>query len=108
VTYAVPGVAAIESLLARAGVDEGELQISAAVQSLPLDWLAAAIPDADAGKVSPVTTPLHEAFKRRLEVNGQDTWISNWASVCEIDPAAKLSALHLADFCYCEQLVILK
>jgi hypothetical protein len=107
-TFAVPGVAAIEPLLARAGVDDGELEISAAIQALPLDWLRTAIPDGDAAKVSSVTTPLHEAFKRRLEVEGQDTWIPNWASVCDINPAAKLSALRLGDFFYCEQLVILK
>jgi len=107
-TYAIPGAAAVESLLARAGVDEGELEIAAAVQALPLDWLKSAIPEDDAAKVSSVTTPLHEAFKRRLEVEGQDTWIPNWASVCDIDPAAKLSPLRLADLCYCEQLVIRK
>lgn len=108
VTYAIPGAAAIESLLARAGIDEGELVISAAVQALPLDWLKTAIPEADTAKVSSATTPLHEAFRRRLEVEGQDTWVPNWASVCDIDPAAKLGAVQLADLCYCEQLVIRK
>jgi hypothetical protein len=107
-TYAIPGAAAIESLLARAGVDEGELEISTAIQALPLDWLKTAIPEGDASKVSSATTPLHEGFKRRLEVEGQDTWIPSWASVCGIDPAAKLSPLRLAEFCYCEQLVIRK
>jgi hypothetical protein len=108
-TYAIPGVAAVESLLARAGVDDAEpVGIAAAIQALPLDWLKTAIPEADCAKVSSVTTPLHEAFKRRLEVEGQDTWIANWASVCNIDPASKLSPLRLADLCYCEQLVICK
>lgn len=108
-TYAIPGASAVDVLLARAGVEEDEpIGIAAAVQALPTDWLKAAIPEANAGKVSPVSTPLHEAFKRRLEVDGQDSWIPAWASVCDIDPAAKLSPLHLADLCYCEQLVIRK
>ena len=108
-TYAIPGAAAIESLLARAGVDDAEpVEIAAAIQALPLNWLKTAIPEVDASKVSSVTTPLHEAFKRRLEVEGHDTWIPTWASVCDIDPAAKLSALRLADLCYCEQLIIRK
>lgn len=108
-TYAIPGGPAIESLLARAGVDDAEpVEIAAAIQALPLDWLKTAIPEADSAKVSSVTTPLHEAFKRRLEVEGQDTWIPTWAAVCDIDQAAKLSPLRLADLCYCEQLVIRK
>lgn len=109
VSYALPGAAAIKSLLARAGLSDDEHQeIAAAVQALPLDWLKVAIPEADAAKVSPVTTPLHEAVKRRLEVGGEDTWIPNWAAVCDIDRGAKLSPLGLADLCYCEQLVIRK
>jgi hypothetical protein len=108
-TYAIPGTPAIESLLARAGVDDAEpVEVAAAIQALPLSWLKSAIPDVDAAKVSPVTTPLHEAFRRRMEVDGEDKWIPNWASVCDIDPAARLSALSLADLCYCEQLVIRK
>lgn len=108
-TYAIPGAAAVESLLVRAGIEDTEpVEIAAAIQSLPLDWLRTAIPEADAAKVSSVTTPLHEAFKRRLEVEGLDTWIPTWASVCDIDPMAKLSPLRLADLCYCEQLVIRK
>lgn len=108
-TYVIPGPAAIESLLARAAVDDAEtVEIAAAIQALPLDWLKSAIPEANAAKVSSVTTPLHEAFKRRLEVDGQDTWIPAWAAVCDINQATKLSALQLADLCYCEQLIISK
>jgi hypothetical protein len=108
-TYALPGAAAIESLLARAGIDDGEpVGIAAAVQSLPLDWLKKAIPDNDFTVISSVTTPFHEAFKRRLEVDGQDTWIPNWASVCGLEPSAQLSPLQLALLCYCEQLLICK
>ena len=107
VTYAIPGASAINSLLARAGVDDAEtVEIATAIQALPLGWLKTAIPEANAASVSSVTTPLHEAFKRRLEVDGQDAWIANWASVCDLDPAAKLRPLRLAELCYCEQLLV--
>lgn len=107
-TFAIPGAASIQSLLARAGVDDLEpLTIAAAVQSMPTEWLRDACPSELEAKISPVTTPLHEAFKRRLEVDG-DSWVAGWASVCDIDPGTKLSPLQLADLCYCEQLVLRK
>lgn len=107
-TFAIPGAASVQSLLTRAGIDYLEpLTIAAAVQSLPTKWLRDVCPVELEARISPVTTPLHEAFKRRLEVDG-DSWIPSWASVCEIDSGAKLSPLQLADLCYCEQLVLRK
>lgn len=107
-TFAVPGAASIQSLLARAGVDDVEpLTMAAAVQSLSTEWLREVCPAELESKISPVTTPLHEAFKRRLEVDG-DSWVAGWASVCGIETDAKLSPLQLADLCYCEQLVLRK
>lgn len=108
-TYTLPGVASIEALLEQTGVDDAEpVEIAAAIQALPFDWLKDMFPEPDASKISSVTTPLHDAFKRRLEVDGKDTWIPSWGSVCEIDLNAKLSPLRLAYLFYCEQLVILK
>lgn len=107
-TFAIPGAASIKSLLARAGVDDLEpLTMAAAVQSLSTEWLRDVCPADLQAKISPVTTPLHEAFKRRLEVDGE-SWVAGWASVCDIDPGIKLSPLQLADLCYCEQLVLRK
>lgn len=109
VTNAIPGASAIEALLAQASVDDGEpIAITAAVQKLPVEWLKAAILEGSSVKMSSVTTPLHDAFRRRLEVSGADSWIANWAGACDIDAAAMLSPLRLADLCYCEQLIIRK
>lgn len=108
-TCALPGPAAMVSLLTKAGVDEQDpVEIVPAIQALPHAWLESAFPGDDNSKVSPVITPIHEAFKRRLEVHGEDTWIQSWASVCGIAPAAKLPPLRLAELCYFEQLVITK
>ena len=108
-TFAMPGASAIGSLLERAGIEDGEpLEIAAAIQALPIEWLKTALPEADKHKASPVTTPLHEGIRRRLEVRGENTWIAGWAGVCDIDTAARLTPLQLADLCYCEQLLIHK
>lgn len=108
-TFDLPGASAIGSLLARAGIKDDEaLEIAAAIQALPIDWLRMALPEVDRHKTSPVTTPLHEGIKRRLEVRGQNSWVAGWAGVCDIDPAARLSPLQLADLFYCEQLLIHK
>nr|WP_315487992.1 GTPase-associated system all-helical protein GASH [uncultured Rhodoferax sp.] len=109
ITYAIPGPSAIEALLAQACVDDDEpIAISAAVQALPLDWLKTAVPDDLSGKTSSVTTPLHDAFKRRLEVEGANSWVANWAGACGVDSVAALSPRRLADLCYCERLIIRK
>lgn len=108
-TFALPGASAIGILLDRAGIkDDDPLEIAAAIQALPIDWLRITLPEADKHKASPVTSPLHEGIKRRLEVRGENSWVPGWAGVCDIDPAACLSPLQLADLFYCEQLLIHK
>lgn len=108
-TFDLPGASAIGSLLDRAGIKDDEpLEIAATIQALPIDWLRIALPQADKHKTSPVTTPLHEGIRRLLEVRGENSWVAGWASVCDIDPAARLSPLQLADLFYCEQLLIHK
>ena len=110
-TLVVTGLnaSAIGSLLDRAGIkDDGTLEIAAAIQALPIDWLRIALPEADKHKASPVTSPLHEGIRRRLEVRGANSWVAGWAGVCDVAPAARLSPLQLADLFYCEQLLIHK
>ena len=108
-TFDLPGASAIGFLLDRAGIKDDEpLEIAAAIQALPIDWLRIALPEAEKHKASPVTSPLHEGIRRRLEVRGENSWVAGWASVCDIDPAARLSPLQLADLFYCEQLLIHK
>jgi hypothetical protein len=108
-TLYLPGASAIDSLLDRAGIKDNEpLQIAVAIQALPIEWLRIALPEADKHKASPVTTPLHEGIRRRLEVRGENSWIAGWAAVCDIDPAARMSPLQVANLFYCEQLLIQK
>jgi hypothetical protein len=107
-TFTIPGTASILSLMARAGLDELEsLTMVEVVQSLPTETLREVFPVELEAKISPVTTPLHEAFKRRLEVDG-NSWVEGWASVCDLDTETKFSPLQLAERCYCEQVVLRK
>jgi hypothetical protein len=106
-TFALPGPLTIDALLSRAGIaDDVPITITAAVQSLTSQWLADAIPEDRIARVSPVTTPIHEAIKRRLEVHGADTWIPAWASVCDLDQGGQLSTLRLAELAYREHLLV--
>lgn len=106
-TFALPGPPAISALLLRAGIeDDAQIAIADAVQSLSLEWLQEAIPEDCSSRISPVTTPIHEAIRRRLEVHGEDTWIPAWTSVCALDRSSQLPALELAVLVYREQLLI--
>ena len=64
------------------------------------------LPDEKAAKVSIVTTPILEAVRRRKEVDGQDTWIAAWSTVCGISQDAQLSALHFSEAVYRELLQV--
>lgn len=106
-TKVLPGPSALPSLLSRAGVDDAvQLSIHAAVQEFPHEWLLHVLPEEKAGKVSATTTPILEAVRRRQEVNGQDSWVSAWATVTGIDPTASLPARQLAELLYRELLQV--
>jgi len=106
-TKVLPGPTALPSLLSRAGVDDVvQLSIPAMVQGFPQEWLGRVLPEDKAGKVSATTTPILEAVRRRLEVDGQDTWIPAWATVTGVEATASLPARTLADLLYRELLQV--
>ncbi|MGN7875934.1 GTPase-associated system all-helical protein GASH [Roseateles sp. 22389] len=106
-TKVLPGPTALPSLLSRAGVDDVvQLSIPAMVQGFPHEWLGRVLPEDKAGKVSATTTPILEAVRRRQEVNGQDTWVSAWATVTGVEATASLPARTLAELLYRELLQV--
>lgn len=106
-TKVLPGPTALPSLLSRAGVnDVVKLSIPAMVQGLPNEWLGHVLPEDKAEKVSATTTPILEAVRRRQEVDGQDTWVSAWATVTGIEATASLPAPTLAELLYRELLQV--
>lgn len=106
-TKVLPGPTALPSLLSRAGVDDVvQLSIPAMVQGFPNEWLVRVLPEDKAGKASTTTTPILEAVRRRQEVNGQDTWVSAWATVTGIEATASLPLHTLAELLYRELLQV--
>lgn len=107
VTATLPGPLAIDSLLSRAGISgELKLTVADAVQNLDMSWLENTLKDCDGSRFSPLTTPIHEAFKRRGEVQGSDAWIGVWRSVCDLKNEEPLNSLSLAELVYYERLLV--
>lgn len=106
VTAALPGPLAIDALLSRASINDSPLSVVEAVQSLDFGWLKKAVEGMNQQRILPVTTPIHDAMKRRLEVHGENTWIAPWGSVCELKAEVQLPAITLAMLTYYEQLLI--
>jgi hypothetical protein len=106
-TKVLPGPTALPSLLSRAGVDDVvQLPIPEMVQGLPHEWLGRVLPEDKVGQVSATTTPILEAVRRRQEVDGQDTWVSAWATVTGVEATASLPARTLAELVYRELLKV--
>ncbi|MBG7622105.1 hypothetical protein I5R65_21750 [Herbaspirillum sp. AP02] len=107
VTSTLPGPLAVEALLSRANIsNDVSLTISAVLQDIPLDWIKSIYDEGLATHISSVTTPIHEAFKRRLEVDGKSAWIPVWAAVCGLQETATLGSLDLSMLLYREILVL--
>nr|WP_255488348.1 GTPase-associated system all-helical protein GASH [Rhodanobacter sp. MP1X3] len=106
-TATLPGPLGIQALLSRAGVAaDVPVNVQESVQNLAIEWLRTALPEANSPNVSPVTTPIHEAMKRRAEVHGDDSWMGVWASVCDVKSDERLCALSFAELAYYERLLI--
>lgn len=106
-TKVQPGPTALQSLFSRTGVGHStQTTIASAIQGLPKEWLEHLLPDEKVGMVSIVTTPVLEAVRRRKEVDGQDTWIAAWSSVCGINQDALLPTLQFSEAVYRELLQV--
>jgi hypothetical protein len=106
-TASLPGPIAATTVLKRAGLrDSDSIAVVRAVQSAPMEWMQALVPDARAQRVTPELTPIHEAMRRRLEVRGEESWIPAWSTLSELDEAVELPVPVLAELMYREHLLI--
>lgn len=104
-TEILPGPASIKGLLSRAGLKERKkLNVPAAVNAADSKWLKSFSLD---DELSPVTTPIHYAIKRKLETGEDEAWVAGWAAAVEISADALLSPLGLAILFYRERLQLL-
>lgn len=103
-TNVSPGPASVKSLLSRAGIKRGTLKISTSVNAADINWSREVT---KSSRISPVTTPLHFALEKRVEVGSDDSWLPGWASMTGLPADVSMSALQLAELFYREHLFLL-
>lgn len=103
-TNVLPGPPSVKALLSRSGIKERKkITIPAAVNSAKPEWLQEKIGE---DTHSPVTTPLHDAFRRQLETGAGDAWVAGWAAATGISESLALPLLTLGTLFYRERLLI--
>jgi hypothetical protein len=102
-TKVSPGPASVKALLSRAGIADEVLKISDTVNAADIDWIKDVT---KSPRVSPVTTPLHFALEKRVEVGSDDAWLPMWGSMTGLPADASMSALKLAELFYREHLFL--
>lgn len=99
-----PGPTSVTSLLSRAGIKRGALKISTSVNAADLNWSREVT---KSPRISPVTTPLHFALEKRVEVGSDDSWLQGWAAMTGLPADVSMSAVQLAELFYREHLFLL-
>jgi len=102
-THVSPGPASLKALLIKAGLDDKAVKITEAVTSADLGWIAEST---KSSRISPVTTPIHFALEKRLEIDSADAWIPVWAAMTSLPADASMSSLQLAELFYREHLFL--
>ncbi|MGF6513026.1 hypothetical protein ABH912_000492 [Pseudomonas sp. BT76 TE3572] len=104
-TEFLPGPPSVNAILSRAGLKERKkIALTAAVNAPTPQWLQGMVEEIDP---SPVSTPIHYAIKRQLEIGAGDAWVAAWASATGINAGHSLSRLTLGELFYRERLLIL-
>lgn len=102
-TMVSPGPASVAALFARAGLGQDEVKVVEAVNAVELDlsetWSKPQC-------ISPVTTPLHFAVERRVEIGSDLAWPAVWSSMTGLSEDASLPAIELAQLFYREHLFL--
>lgn len=102
-TKVSPGPASVTALLSRAGISGEILKVFDAINEADVDWIKDIT---RSPRVSPVTTPLHFALEKRVEVGSDDAWLPVWASMTGLPAEASMPAIRLAEQFYREHLLL--
>lgn len=102
-TEVSPGPASVTALLSRAGISDEALKVSDAINAADVDWSREIT---QSKRISPVTTPLHFALEKRVEVGSNDAWLPVWVSMTGLPAEASMSAVALAELFYREHLFL--
>ena len=98
-----PGPASVRSLLTRAGVTTTSIKVAEAVNTADPDWISEIT---KSGRISPVTTPLHFALEKRVEMGLDAAWLQMWATMTGLPSEASMPAVKLAELFYLEYLFL--
>lgn len=98
-----PGPPSILGLLSRAGLKEqAQVRIPEAINASDDRWLDRIVGEEEP---SPVSSPLHYAIKRRVEIGDKHAWVAGWAAATEVNPDHSISPLQLGVLFYRERLL---
>ena len=104
-TVRVPGPPAVDALLARAGLKlRSQLAVSAAIAAVSEDWIGMVL---EGVVPSPVTSPIHEALRRRQETGSGEAWLAGWAASTGLPSTSGLTPMAVARQFYRERLLLL-
>ncbi|WP_122425542.1 GTPase-associated system all-helical protein GASH [Pseudomonas viridiflava] len=98
-----PGPASVRSLLTRAGITSTSIKVSEAVNAADADWISEIT---ECARISPVTTPLHFALEKRVEMGLDDAWVKMWATMTGLPSEASMPGAKLAELFYREYLFL--
>lgn len=100
----LPGPISTESLLSRAGLNDGKkVVVSTVLSSIQEDWLNKLATDV---VISPVLQPIHFAIKRQLENGKGKEWVKGWANLVGLAEDLSVTPLNLAKLIYRERLLL--
>lgn len=102
-TKVSPGPASLTALLSRAGLADKPVKVVDAVNAADPDWIREIT---KSKHISPVTSPLHFALEKRVEVGSDEAWAPIWASMTGLPSNASMPAVNLAEHVYREHLFL--
>lgn len=102
-TVISPGPASVKALLSRAGVSSEGFSILDVVNGADVKWIEGIT---TSNRLSPVTTPLHFALEKRIEVGSDEAWLPLWAAMTGLSADTSMSAVQLAELFYREHLFL--
>ena len=104
-TKFLPGPTSINALLSRGGLlNRKKVGVVEVVNAVRDDWLQEQV----STKISSaLTTPIHEAVKRRLETGKGEAWVAGWAAVTKLPKTLQLTPLQIGIQFYREALYMM-
>lgn len=102
-TKVSPGPASLVAMLSRAGLTNEVVKVVDAANAADADWIKDIT---RSPRISPVTTPLHFALEKRVDVNLDAGWVLLWTSMTGLADDASMPGIKLAEQFYREHLFL--